>query len=110
MLTGQIPAANWALFTNRLEAEWLEFPEAPVGEVLMSESAEEFIRALLVPAPLERLCCDGGDCDIEKHGWWDSFDFEAAAAGVYVPPAVNVSHISDTVPYGDFHKVLISKV
>lgn len=118
MLTGDVPAHYGRLNEeNRkcpLSADWLQFPSymQPI-----SDGGRDFIRALLIPEPSKRLCCDGGDHDIGKHGWWQRFDPEDVAGAVQeqqihrpCSPAVNASHIPNTVPYSEFHRVLISKV
>ena len=91
-----------------LEMEYgslIDFPK----NVSVTTDAMDFVRALIVSEPAKRLCCDSGsDRDIMKHKWLDQFIL-AETAAPYVPSEIHIANISNTVPYHDFHKFLISR-
>ena len=77
-----------------------DFPQ----HVPLSKSAMDFVRALVIRKPADRYVFNSNDRrDITKHPWL------CACPVPYIPPAVNISSISNTVPYHDFHKFLISR-
>jgi len=121
MLTGRVPLraqeqpAVWGhprlgaasnKFDDATNGEWVTFP----NEIELSQSAVDFVRELLIPAPTYRLQCEAGDRHVGSHVWLDNFDYKLVQQEMHVPPPVVVSNITNTVPYSDFQKFLIARV
>lgn len=108
ILTYEMLVGGAPVLYLELEMEYgslIDFPK----NVSVTTDAMDFVRALIVSEPAKRLCCDSGsDRDIMKHKWLDQFIL-AEAAAPYVPSEIHIANISNTVPYHDFHKFLISR-